>query len=112
MSLLDYQAIRQQIGIRPVLELLDYQPTTLRGHQGRGRCLLSSHAGHADDQRCFCVHLQRHLFYCFVCQRGGNQLDLWSAVRNLPLHAATLDLCQHLGIQPITLIDPQPPNLA
>ncbi len=57
------------------------------------------------------VHLQRHLYYCFLCRRGGNQLDLWAAAKNLPLHAATLDLCQHLGIQPITLIDPQPPNL-
>jgi DNA primase len=108
MSQLDYRAIRQQIDICQVLELLHYQETTRRGHQLRGRCLLASREGHAHSERCFCVHLERDLFYCFLCCRGGNQLDLWAAVTNLPFRQATLDLCRRLDIQPARLPSPQP----
>ena len=110
MSQLDYQAIRRQIDIRQVLELLHYRAFTRRGHQLRGRCLLASHAGRTQRDRCFTVHLERNLFYCFLCRRGGNQLDLWAAITQLPLRAATLDLCSRLDIQPARLPIPQPRN--
>lgn len=109
MTPLDYPAIRQQISMRQVLDLLTYEPTRRRGHQWRGRCLLTPHLGHSAAARCFCVHLERKLFHCFACRRGGNHLDLWAAVQRLPLRAATLDLCQRLGIEPITLRNTQPP---
>ena len=107
---LDYSAIRQQISIRQVLKLLGYQPVTKGGHQLRGRCPITEHSQHSGQHRCFAVELQRNLFYCFACRRGGNQLDLWMAITNLPLHAATIDLCQQLSIQPATLPITQPPN--
>ncbi len=103
MSQLDYRAIRHQIEMRRVLDLLRYQETTRRGHQLRGRCLLASHDAHAQRDRCFSAHLERHLFYCFLCHRGGNALDLWAAITRLPFQAATLDLCQRLGVDPVTL---------
>lgn len=108
-SRLDYPAIRRQISIRQVLELLDHQPTTQSGHRWRGRCPLAAHSGHA-TLRHFAVDVEHHLFYCFACRRGGNQLDLWVAATNLPLHAATLDLCRRLDIEPATLPITQPPN--
>ena len=111
MSQLDYRAIRRQIDIRQVLDLLHYRVITRCGHQLRGRCPLASHAGRTQRDRCFTVHLERNLFYCFLCRRGGNQLDLWAAVSGLPLHPATLDLCRRLGITPITLANPQLQNL-
>ena len=110
MSQLDYRAIRRQFNIRQVLELLHYQETTRRGHQLRGRCPLASHDGRAQRHRCFTVHLERNLFYCFLCRRGGNALDLWAAVTQLPLRAATLDLCSRLNIHPATLPISQPRN--
>ena len=110
MSQLDYRAIRRQISIRQVLGLLRYRKTTPRGHQMRGRCPLASHAGRTQRDRCFTVHLEQNLFYCFLCHRGGNQLDLWTAITKLPLRAATLDLCSRLDIQPTTLPIPQPRN--
>jgi DNA primase len=103
MSQLDYRAIRNQIEMRRVLDLLRFQETTRTGHQLRGRCVLASHDAHAERHRCFNVHLERHLYYCFLCRRGGNQLDLWAAITHLPLKPATLDLCQRLGIDPVTL---------
>jgi DNA primase len=109
---LDYLAIRQQISMRQVLDLLAYEPTDRRGHQWRGRCLLTPHAGHPAAARCCCIHVERHLFYCFACRRGGNHLDLWAAIHHLTLRAATLDLCQRLGIEPIPLRNMQPPKPA
>ena len=103
MSQLDYRAIRRQIDIRQVLDLLHYRATIRCGHQLRGRCPLASHDRHTQRDRCFTVHLERNLFYCFLCHQGGNALDLWAAVTRLPLKAATLDLCQRLGIDPVTL---------
>lgn len=97
MSWLDYAAIREQIPIRRVLELLDWQPTLRRGPQWRGPCPLSC----CQSTRGFSVHLSRDLFRCFDCRRGGNQLDLWAAATDQPLHPATRDLCERLGIAPI-----------
>ena len=112
MNRLDYPAIRQQVSIGQVLDLLAYEPTYRRGHQWRGHCPLTPHAGHSAAARCFCIHLDRHLFYCFACRRGGNHLDLWAAVHHLPLRAAAIDLCQRLGIEPIPLRNTQPPKPA
>jgi DNA primase len=109
---LDYPAIRQQISMRQVLDLLAYEPTYRRGHQWRGRCLLTPHAEHPAHARCFCIHLDRKLFYCCACRRGGNHLDLWAAIHHLTLRAATLDLCQRFGIEPIPLRNMQPPKPA
>ena len=107
---LDYPAIRQQISIQQVLKLLGYQPAKRSGHHLRGRCPIVEHPQHSGQHRCFAVELQRDLFYCFACRRGGNQLDLWVAATSLPLHAATLNLCQQLNIKPATLPITQPPN--
>jgi hypothetical protein len=36
-------------------------------------------------------------YYCRQCHSQGNQLELWAAATNLPLHQATIDLCRVLG---------------
>ena len=108
MSQLNYPAIRRQISIRRVLELLHYQPTLQRGPQWRGPCPIC-----CDDslnEPCFSVHVGRDLFRCFRCQRSGNQLDLWAYLSGRSIYPATLQLCRHLNIEPIPLRNPQPPN--
>jgi hypothetical protein len=108
---LDYAAIRTQIPIRRVLDLLDWEPTIRRGTQWRGDCPLGCSASPSSpNDPSFSVHVSRHLFQCFHCHCQGNQLDLWVAVTGYPLRPATLDLCRRLGIQPITLPNPQPRN--
>ena len=108
MSRLDYAAIRAQIPIRRVLELLDWEPTRCRGDQWRGPCplLLCSHG--TNRKPSFSVHVSRHLFQCFTCGQSGNQLDLWAAAINQPLYPATRDLCRRLAVEPIMLDNPQP----
>lgn len=107
MRRLDYAAIRAQIPIRRLLELLDWEPLRGRGDQWRGPCPLICSGG-LNRRPCFSVHLSRHLFKCFACQTSGNQLDLWAAATHQPLHPATLDLCRRLAVEPVTLVNPQP----
>jgi DNA primase len=93
------------VRLADVLALLDDQPRCRRGPQWRGPCPL--HQSHSPSSRAFAAHLGKNLFHCFVCGAGGNALDLWAALRGLPLHAAVLELCQHLG-QPVPWLDPSP----
>jgi len=50
--------------------------------------------------RSFSVNLSKGVFRCFHpdCGAQGNVLDLWSAVKNLPLREAALDMMQVLGL--------------
>jgi DNA primase len=95
--LIDYRALRQQVPMEHVLDLIDYHPTSRRGHQLRGACPFHDPAH--PKPRCFSVELKRGLFRCFECGAQGNQLDLWARLRRLPLHAAAQDLCEHAGVR-------------
>lgn len=114
MTRLDYAAMRQRIPIRRVLLLLGCQSAHRRGQQWRGPCPLPgcSTLARTPPERCFSVHVGRHIFRCFRCGRCGNQLDLWAHFTGLPLHPATLELCRRLSITPIHLASPQPPKRA
>jgi DNA primase len=96
MSGIDYNALRRQLRLGPVLELLDFVPATRCGPQLRGPCPV--HGSHTPRSRSFAAHLERHCWHCFRCGAGGNALDLWVAVTRLPLYQAALDLCQRLHL--------------
>lgn len=98
MPAIDYRRARQQVRLAAVLALIDYRPRSRRGPQWRGPCPL--HGSRTPGSRSFAAHLGKDVFYCFGCGAGGNALDPWAALRRLPLHAAVLDLCRHLG-QPV-----------
>ena len=94
---IDYRAVRSQISMERVLELIDYHPTSHRGHQLRGACPF--HSPERPHPRCFSVELKKGLFRCFTCGAQGNQLDLWARLHRLPLYRAAADLCHHAGIR-------------
>jgi DNA primase len=94
MPALDYRRARQELRLADVLELIGYEPRSRHGRQGRGPCPL--HGSRSATSRSFAVDLDKNLFHCFRCGAGGNALDLWAALRRLPLHAAVLDLCRRL----------------
>jgi DNA primase len=94
---IDYAALRRGLSIRDILQLIDWQPTSIRGPQWRGPCPLHRVA---DQKRSFSVHVARHLYRCFQCGRSGNQLDFWQDYTGLCIHSAALDLCHRLGIAP------------
>ena len=96
MMLIDYRALRNEIPMARVLELIGYHPTSRRGHQLRGACPF--HHSERSNPRCFSVEQTRGLFRCFECGAQGNQLDLWARLRCLPLYDAAIDLCHHAGV--------------
>jgi DNA primase len=94
MPAIDYRRARAHLRLARVLALIGYQPHRRHGLQWRGPCPL--HGSRSPNSCVFAVHLGKDLFHCFRCGAGGNALDLWVALRQLPLHAAVLDLCQRL----------------
>jgi len=98
-SVVDFGWLRGQVSMEQVLAQLG-QLQRLRGSgpQRRGPCPI--HAGAGQGGRTFSVHLDKGIFQCFhpPCAAHGNVLDLWAAVKQLPLHEAALDLARTFGI--------------
>ena len=90
MPSIDYPELRRQITMREVLDLIGFQPTSRRGPQLRGPCPIPGCRSASD--RPFSVHLARQVYHCFACHSHGNTLDLWAAVRGLPIYQAAMDL--------------------
>jgi hypothetical protein len=93
-----YRQLRRQITMSRVLGLLSFHPAWQHGPQLRGPCPIPG--CHSTSDRPFSVHLTRQIYYCFACRSHGNPLDLWAAVRSVPLHDAALDLCQAVNLVP------------
>ncbi len=91
----DFACLREHVTIEQVLQHLGYF-TALRGRgqQRRGACPV--HSQPTAPERTFSVHLGKNAFQCFhaECAVKGNVLDLWAAVRRLPLYEAALDLAE------------------
>lgn len=95
MAGINFRALRGDIGMAAVLNLLDFVPTQRYGGQLRGPCPIHSPKGARG--RSFSAHLERNAYRCFRCGSSGNQLDLWAAVTRQPLHQAAMDLCAKLN---------------
>jgi hypothetical protein len=89
----DFAFLRQQVTMEQVLRNLGlFEQLRGRGLQRRGCCPVHGQPG--QGQKTFSVHLGKQLFQCFeaICALSGNVLDLWAAIRRLPLYEAALDL--------------------
>ncbi len=91
----DFDRVRAEITMEQVLSLLGFQPSSRSGVQWYGSCPL--HESRSGRRREFSVNVARGRYYCHRCHSHGNQLELWAAARNLPLHRAAIDLCDRLG---------------
>jgi len=98
MSGINYRELRQRISMREVLNLIGFETMWRRGPQLRGPCPIPG--CRSASPRAFSVHLTRQLYRCFACHSHGNALDLWAAVRCLPLHPAAIALCQAANLAP------------
>jgi DNA primase len=108
MTGIDYRALRCQLRLGQVLDLLGFVPTTRAGDQVRGPCPV--HGARSPRSRSFAAHLERHCWQCFRCGAHGNALDLWSAVTRLPLYDAAVDLCRRLNLAIPRLLARSPPT--
>jgi len=95
---IDFPAVRAAAPMADVLRLLGFRAANARGTQRRGPCPL--HGSTSATSRCFSANLDRNLFHCFKCNRGGNALDLWATAKRLTPYDAAIDLCDRLG-QPL-----------
>ena len=92
---IDFNVLRNEIGIDQVLDLLEFQPSSRSGDQLRGPCPV--HGSSSDQSRSFSVNLTKGRYYCFKCNSKGNQLELWAAVHRISVYQAALDLCKAIG---------------
>lgn len=91
----DFAFLRQQVTMEQVLRHLGLLDRLRgRGQQRRGPCPI--HGQPHDTQPTFSAHLGKHIFQCFHadCRAQGNVLDLWAAVKKLPLYEAALHLAE------------------
>jgi len=91
---IDFAAVRAQVFLPDVLQLLHFHPLRRRGHKLRGHCPLCR----SSDPRAFVADLSTNRYSCFSCRRKGNQLELWAAFRSLRFYDGVEDLCHQLGI--------------
>ena len=91
----DYAYLREQITMEQLLCFLGlFAGLRGSGQQRRGCCPVHGKTG--GKERTFSVHLGKNVFQCFKAECGvhGNALDLWAAVKGLPLYEAALNLAE------------------
>ena len=98
MPSVDFKAVRELVSMAQVLGLLKFQACEKSGDQVRGACPL--HDCSSENGRTLSAHLRKNAYRCFKCGPAGNQLDLWAAANGLSIHAAAIDLCQRLQVEP------------
>jgi hypothetical protein len=99
MAGIDFRALRSQVGMAAVLDVLGFVPRHRRGDQVRGACPVHQprRPGHSPaGGRSFAAHLANNVYCCFHCRSSGNQLDLWAAATRQPLFQAAIALCEKL----------------
>lgn len=97
---LDFAHLKRQLPMATVLDHLGLTPR-LRGPGAQRRCTCPIHRGDGRG-RTFSVHLEQNVFQCFdaKCAAKGDVIDLWAALKKLPLRAAALDLMQTFHLEP------------
>jgi hypothetical protein len=96
----DFAFLRGQISMAQVLRHLGlFEGLRGRGQQLRGCCPVHGQPGTKDQT--FSVHLGKNVLQCFQadCGAHGNVLDLWAAVKGLPLYEAALDLAETFSLR-------------
>ena len=111
----DYRALKQRIGLRQILDHIGWKHIEGRGDQLRGPCPLPGcsceNACPSDRRhRTFSVHEGKNVYRCFGCQSTGTVLDFWQAYRQIPLHAAAIELQRYAETSNSTWLRNQPEN--
>ena len=94
---IDFAAVRAQITLARVLDLLGFVPRERSAAQVRGVCPI--HGSSSGRSRSFSANLAKNQYRCFKCGSTGSQLELWAAVQKQSVYAAAIDLCNRLGIE-------------
>jgi len=90
-----FHEVRSRVSMAQVLDILGFVVQERHGDEVRGACPV--HGSTSRKSRSFSANLQKRVYRCFRCGSGGNQLDLYAAATHQGLHAAVVELCQHVG---------------
>ena len=91
----DFKEIRERVTIVDALSFLGIDNLRRQGNKLIGPCPV--HGG--SNNRAFHVDTKKNVWFCFTeCHRGGNQLDLVSAVRDVSIREAALALKHHFAV--------------
>jgi hypothetical protein len=93
----DFNALRNEIPMQAVLDLLRWQATSRSGIQRYGPCPIDDSSSSRARPRSFSVNLEEGRYYCHHCHSHGNPMELWAAVRRMTMYQGAIDLCQALG---------------
>ena len=93
MPSLNFPAARKLSSVLEVLEMFGWQQTAQVGAERYGPCPVhkSTHA------RSDCFATNGLKWFCHKCKAHGDALDLYAALRGLPLFEATVELLRKLG---------------
>ena len=89
-----FAQVRAHISLADVLDLLGFVPQKQSGTALRGPCPV--HRSTSARSRSFSANVKRNVYHCFKCGSSGNQLDLYAAVKGLPIFEAAVALCAQL----------------
>jgi len=92
---IDFAKLRAEITMEQVLDLLSFEPSSRSGAQWHGPCPV--HQSTSTRSRSFSVNLSTRRYYCHKCRSKGHQIELWAAIKLLPIYDAAIDLCRALG---------------
>ena len=94
---IDFAAVRSQVVMAQVLDLLGFVIHERSGNQVRGGCPV--HRSCFGRSRSFSANLDENVYRCFNCGSSGGTLELWAAVHGTSVYDAAIDLCERLGIE-------------
>jgi len=98
---IDFAAIKQSVGLAPVLRR--YRVSLRRSGRDQYRGLCPIHCGEGRDA--FHVNLSRNIFHCFACGAGGTVLDFVAAMEGCTLREAASQLADQAAL-PAVLAEP------
>jgi DNA primase len=103
MRPIDFNIVAQVVSLDDVLRILGWRAEYQTGPERRGSCPIHP-SGHAVS-RSFAV--KGNMWYCHVCKKGGNQIDLYQLVSGKPVLEAAVEMCKKQGV-PIPYLPRRP----
>ncbi len=88
----DFAQLKERVDILDVIERLGLE-LKKSGEQLRGKCVLCD----SSSARSFVVTPGKNLWYCFGCNKGGDQLQLYAEVKKVSTKVGAEDLAKAIG---------------
>ena len=92
---IDFKYVRDHASIEAVLAAYGIALQKDGGRPGQHKCLCPFHDDHKPSMK---VNTDRNIYHCFVCDEGGNILDLVMQLEGADIRAAAKQVAETCGI--------------